>query len=87
MPLVHCQILAALTEAGAAAMILSALRDVPVIFMLVGYGMGYGVDDEAMTWMNEILQNIRSIRYPLLHSYYDPNGSFSTDGGVLFEKS
>jgi predicted MPP superfamily phosphohydrolase len=65
---------------------LVSIEGVPVIFMLVGYGMGYGVDDEAMTWMNEILQEY-SDRFAILcfHSYMDPNGSFSTDGGVLFE--
>ncbi|MDD3212363.1 MAG: metallophosphoesterase [Eubacteriales bacterium] len=66
---------------------LVSIEDVPVIFMSTGYGMGYGVDDDAITWINEILQQY-SDRFAILcfHSYIDPDESFSTDGGVLFEK-
>ena len=62
------------------------IGEVPVILMSVGYGMGYGVDDKAMTWMNEVLQEYSDCFAILcLHSYTDPDGSFSTDGTVLFE--
>ena len=60
---------------------------VPSILMSVGYGMGYGVDDKAIDWMNEVLHEY-SDRFAILcfHSYMDPDGSLSTDGEVLFEE-
>ena len=63
------------------------IGDVPTILLSVGYGMGYGVDDKAIDWINEVLQQY-SDRYAILcfHSYLDPDGSLTTDGEVLFEK-
>jgi len=63
------------------------IGEVPTILLSVGYGMGYGVDDNAIDWLNEVLQQY-SDRFAILcfHSYLDPDGSLTTDGEVLFEE-
>ena len=63
------------------------IEGVPAILVSVGYGMGYGVDDKAIDWMNGVLQEY-SDRFAILcfHSYMDPDGLLTTDGGVLFQE-
>ena len=63
------------------------IDDVPAILISVGFGVGRGVDDQAILWMNEVLQ-AHADRYAILcvHSYFNADLSFTPDGAVLFEQ-
>ena len=47
--------------------------------------VGYGMDEDGIAWMNEILGQYPDYTAILcLHSYLDPSGEYSTDGETLF---